>query len=353
MHSRSLSLLVSDDEQAGGINGKQIELVWKTTRAIRARPPSPPEAGLRREVMAVIGHAVSAVTELPRTSSASEIHADRHDSTSVPAERKKRASPRSTACPAMTNTSAWPAGHCRQGTKRSPSCDNSSYAKGLAEEAQKGLRTRACLWCSYDAPDPGRRDYRHPHQAEGRRSTIFFTGYYPEAGMLLPPEKKNALGRAMMGGDAASNTDLVKIAGRMPPRLFLHQPAVRPTTSIPPKPRISSPLQGAVQQPAGSVWSISGRRRLQRSSSRRSRRDGCQSGKTVAKYLRRRISREYPGLTGKLGFSERATASATFTRSLQKWTATASSCFRSKVFGSGEDAFREPQVSSFFFSWVR
>ncbi|MBD5608567.1 MAG: ABC transporter substrate-binding protein, partial [Desulfovibrio sp.] len=42
---------------------------------------------------------------------------------------------------------------------------------------------------------------------------IFYTGYYPETGMLLRQKKEMGWDVPMMGGDAANHQDLVKIAG--------------------------------------------------------------------------------------------------------------------------------------------
>ena len=42
---------------------------------------------------------------------------------------------------------------------------------------------------------------------------LLFTGYYPEAGLLLRPMQEMKWSLPMIGGDATNNTDLVKIAG--------------------------------------------------------------------------------------------------------------------------------------------
>ena len=93
--------------------------------------------------------------------------------------------------------------------------DNSSYAKGLAEEAQKGLKDAGVPVVFYDALTPSERDYTAilTKLKAADPDLIFFTGYYPEAGMLLRQKKEMHWDVPMMGGDAANNTDLVKIAG--------------------------------------------------------------------------------------------------------------------------------------------
>ena len=93
--------------------------------------------------------------------------------------------------------------------------DNSSYAKGLAEEAQKGLKDAGVPVVFYDALTPSERDYTAilTKLKAADPDLIFFTGYYPEAGMLLRQKKEMHWDVPMMGGDAANHQDLVKIAG--------------------------------------------------------------------------------------------------------------------------------------------
>ncbi len=93
--------------------------------------------------------------------------------------------------------------------------DNSSYAKGLAEETKAVLDAKGANIVFYDALSPNERDYSAI--LTKLRSTnpdiIFFTGYYPETGMLLRQQQEMGWDVQMMGGDAANHQDLVKIAG--------------------------------------------------------------------------------------------------------------------------------------------
>lgn len=93
--------------------------------------------------------------------------------------------------------------------------DNSSYAKGLAEETRTALEKAGVKVLFYDALTPGERDYTAiltKLKAAGP-DLVFFTGYYPETGMLLRQKKEMGWNVPMMGGDAANHQDLVKIAG--------------------------------------------------------------------------------------------------------------------------------------------
>ena len=93
--------------------------------------------------------------------------------------------------------------------------DNSSYAKGLAEESRAALEKAGVKIIFYDALTPGERDYTAilTKLKAASPDLIFFTGYYPETGMLLRQKKEMGWDVPMMGGDAANHQDLVKIAG--------------------------------------------------------------------------------------------------------------------------------------------
>mgnify|MGYP002228394661 FL=1 len=67
----------------------------------------------------------------------------------------------------------------------------------------------------------------------------------------------------------------------------------------------------------------------------------------VAKYLKKDL-KEYPGLTGKLGFNEKGDRIGDLYK-VYEVDGNGGSCFRSKVFGSRENAFREPQTFRLLF----
>jgi branched-chain amino acid transport system substrate-binding protein len=93
--------------------------------------------------------------------------------------------------------------------------DNTTYAKGLADEA-KGLVEKAGVEIVFfDALTPGEKDYTAilTKMKAANPDAVFFTGYYPEAGLLLNQKKAMNWPVPFIGGDATNNPDLVKIAG--------------------------------------------------------------------------------------------------------------------------------------------
>ena len=93
--------------------------------------------------------------------------------------------------------------------------DNSSYAKGLAQETRDALKGKDAQVVFFDALTPGERDYTAilTKLRAANPDLVFFTGYYPETGMLLRQKAEMGWNVPMMGGDAANHQDLVKIAG--------------------------------------------------------------------------------------------------------------------------------------------
>jgi branched-chain amino acid transport system substrate-binding protein len=94
--------------------------------------------------------------------------------------------------------------------------DNTTYAKGLADEAKGLLEKEGVEIVFYDALTPGERDYTAilTKMKGASPDVVFFTGYYPEAGLLLRQKKEMNWPVPFIGGDATNNPDLVKIAGK-------------------------------------------------------------------------------------------------------------------------------------------
>jgi branched-chain amino acid transport system substrate-binding protein len=93
--------------------------------------------------------------------------------------------------------------------------DNTTYAKGLADET-KGLVEKAGVEIVFfDALTPGEKDYTAilTKLKAANPDAVFFTGYYPEGGLLLNQKKAMNWPVPFIGGDATNNPDLVKIAG--------------------------------------------------------------------------------------------------------------------------------------------
>jgi branched-chain amino acid transport system substrate-binding protein len=94
--------------------------------------------------------------------------------------------------------------------------DNTSYAKGLADEAREIFKNNGVEEVFYDAITPGDRDFTASLTKIKTTDpeVIVFTGYYPEAGLLLRQKRDMNWDIPIFGGDATNNTALVEIAGK-------------------------------------------------------------------------------------------------------------------------------------------
>lgn len=97
--------------------------------------------------------------------------------------------------------------------------DNSTFAKGVADEAKKALEPYIAQGKAeivyFDAITPKEKDFSAAvtKLRETKPDVWYFTGYYPEAGLLIRQARDAGLTCPFIGGNAAINDDFVKIAG--------------------------------------------------------------------------------------------------------------------------------------------
>ncbi|MDR1124937.1 MAG: branched-chain amino acid ABC transporter substrate-binding protein [Deltaproteobacteria bacterium] len=215
---RAVELLAEELNKAGGINGRQVQIIVQDdgsdarTSAMAARRLS------TQGVCAVIGTYGSAVTEASQNIyHRSNILQVATGSTSIRLSEKGfklffRTCPRDDDQGKVIVNTLLGMGFKNIAILH----DNSAYAVGLAEEARDGLNKAGGMnIVAYDALTPGERDYSA--MVTRLRGTspevILFTGYYPEAAMLLRQMRATGWNVPMLGGDATNNADLVKIGG--------------------------------------------------------------------------------------------------------------------------------------------
>lgn len=212
-----VELLAAETNAKGGINGEKVEILVEDdagdprTAALAAQKLA--SAG----VLAVIGTYGSAVTEASQNilDEAGIAHIGT-GSTSVRLTEKGlplflRTSPRDDDQGRAAAKTIAAGGYKAVALLH----DNSSYAKGLADETRNELEKNGIPVIFFDALTPGERDYTAilTKLKAANPDLVFYTGYYPETGMLLRQKKEMGWDAPMMGGDAANHQDLVKIAG--------------------------------------------------------------------------------------------------------------------------------------------
>ena len=213
-----VELMVEEMNKAGGINGSPIELVVEDDGSTPRSAATAASRLVAKGVPVVIGTYGSAVTEASQ---------DIYDEAGIVQVATGSTSIRLTAkglkhffrtCPRDDELGRVAAATlAKLGFKQVAILhDNSAYAKGLADETKKLIEEKkSANIVFYDALQPGERDYSAIlTKIKGvKPDAILFTGYYPEAGLLLRQMAEMKWSVPMVGGDAANNLDLVKIAG--------------------------------------------------------------------------------------------------------------------------------------------
>ncbi|TAL97744.1 MAG: branched-chain amino acid ABC transporter substrate-binding protein [Paraburkholderia sp.] len=93
--------------------------------------------------------------------------------------------------------------------------DNTTYAKGLADNTVEALKKEGVDVVYNDAITPGQMDYSPTltHVASLKPDVIYYTGYFSEAGLLVKEARQLGLKMTLMGGDGTNDPTLMKTAG--------------------------------------------------------------------------------------------------------------------------------------------
>ncbi len=303
-----LDLLVEDVNKAGGILGKQIELISDDdggdpkTAALAAQRLS------TKGVMAVIGTYGSSVTEATQNIyDESEIIQIANGSTAVRLSEKGlkyffRTCPRDDEQGRVAAETLQKLGFKNIAILH----DNTTYAKGLADEAKALLEKGGVKIAFFDALTPGERDYNAilTKLKAANPDMVFFTGYYPEAGLLLRQKKEMGWPVPFMGGDATNHPDLVKIAGKDSVAGFYFVSSPLPKDL--PSPEATAFVEAFKKKYGNEPNSIYGTLAGDgfRVIAEAIKGAGAADAKKAADYLHSKL-KDFPGLTGKLSFNEK------------------------------------------------
>ena len=181
--------------------------------------------------------------------------------------------------------------------------DNTSYAKGLADEANALLKGQGAEVVFFDALTPGERDYTAilTKLKGADPDVVLFTGYYPEAGLLLRQKKNMNWTVPFLGGDATNNVDLIKIAGKEAAEgfYFLSPPQPR-DLDAPEAAAFLADYQKKYNDLPPSIWAVlagDGFRVMVAGIAGAKSTDGDK----IAAYLHKDL-KDYPGLSGPISF---------------------------------------------------
>jgi branched-chain amino acid transport system substrate-binding protein len=220
-----VELLADELNQKGGLLGKQVAIISEDDAGDPRQASLAANRLATQGIVGVIGTYGSSITEATQNIyDEAGIIQVANGSTAIRLSEKGlanffRTCPRDDEQGKVATTTISKLGHKKVAILH----DNTSYAKGLAEEAQANLKGLNIPVVFFDALTPGERDYNTiltKMKAAGP-DFVFFTGYYPEAGLLLRQKKEMGWNVPFMGGDAVNNPELVKIAGAAAAEGFL------------------------------------------------------------------------------------------------------------------------------------
>ncbi len=93
--------------------------------------------------------------------------------------------------------------------------DNTTYAKGVADSAKSTATSLGMQVVYFDAITPGQKDYTSALTAVGTKSpdVLFYTGYYPEFGLLAKQYAQLKPSYKLNGDSADVDPSVLKVAG--------------------------------------------------------------------------------------------------------------------------------------------
>ncbi len=304
-----LDLLAEDINSAGGLNGKKVEVISEDDAGDPRQASLAATRLTTKNVVAVIGTYGSSITEATQNIyDESEIIQVANGSTAIRLTEKGldyffRTCPRDDEQGRVAAQTIKNLGHKKVAILH----DNTSYAKGLASETQGLLvEMEGVEVVFFEAITPGERDYNAILTKVKATSpdAIFFTGYYPEAGLLLRQKTEMGWDVPFMGGDATNHPDLVKIAGNAAAKGFYFVSAPLPKDLDTPEARdFVEKFQKAYGHAPNSIYAVLAGDGFRVVTEAIKQTDSTDT-KKVAEYLHKEME-GFPGLTGKISFNDK------------------------------------------------
>src|SRR2546429_7460041 len=93
--------------------------------------------------------------------------------------------------------------------------DNTTYAKGVADSAKQSAQAAGMTVTYFDAITPGQKDYTAAlvKVSTGHPDVLFYTGYYPEFGLLAKEYVALSPSYKLNGDSACADPSVIKVAG--------------------------------------------------------------------------------------------------------------------------------------------
>lgn len=304
-----LDLLAGQINEAGGIDGRMVEIISEDDGGDPRTASLAAQRLASQGIVAVIGTYGSSVTEATQNIYDEEsIIQVANGSTAIRLSEKGlnyffRTCPRDDEQGRVAAQTLNKMGYKKIAILH----DNTSYAKGLADETKGLLEAMDGVQIVfYEALTPGEQDYNAilTKMKAAAPDAVFFTGYYPEAGLLLRQKAETGWAVPFIGGDATNHPDLVKIAGAdsVAGFQFVSAPLPKDLDTAEAKDFVAT-FQEKYGNPPNSIYAV-----LAGDGFRVVAEGIDQAGSTdsdaVAAYLKEKMD-GFPGLTGKISFNEK------------------------------------------------
>ncbi len=311
---RIVELLADGLNQAGGINGNQVEIVVEDDGSDPRISALAAQRLATSDVVAVVGTYGSAVTEASQNILAEAgIVQIATGSTSIRLTEKGlptffRTCPRDDDQGATAVKTLITMGHKRIAILH----DNSAYGKGLADEIKAGLEHAPGVEVVFfDALRPKENDYNAllTTMKSVNPEIIMFTGYYREAATLLRQMAEMKWEVPMVGGDATNNSELVKLAGGHATGFYFLSPAMPSDLSTESGRAFLSAYQAKYGSLPSSIWPVLAGDAFN-VIVEAIKAKGADSA-AIADYLHNGL-KDYSGLSGTISFNEKGDRTGNF-----------------------------------------
>jgi len=187
--------------------------------------------------------------------------------------------------------------------------DNLTFSLGLAEDTKKSLQPKIDAGevelVYFDAITPGESDYTVPltKLRETNPDIFYFTGYFPEAGLIIRQARDIGITAVFVGGDAAINEDFINIAGlEYAAGCYQTQEALIEYFTNPEAMEFKEAYMAKYNTLPSSPWSVYAADALWVLAEAIDK-SGSTDSDVIADYLRNKMDK-FPSITGPVGFDE-------------------------------------------------
>lgn len=188
--------------------------------------------------------------------------------------------------------------------------DNQTFSVGLAEDTKKGLQPKIDAGeveiVYYDAITPGESDFTVPltKLRETNPDIFYFTGYFPEAGLIIRQARNIGITCPFVGGDAALNDEFIKIAGlEMAKGCLMTQEALLKDIRYPEAAEFREAYNAKYGEIPSSPWAVYAADALNVIAYAIDQ-AGSTDSDVLVDYLKNKMEK-FAGITGPIGFDEK------------------------------------------------